>query len=242
VTNSLILVPGVLCDGTVWTHQATALRTLAEVHVAELAHRDSLGAMADALIATAPARFAIAGHSMGGRVALEVVRRVPERIQGLALLSTGFEPLPPGERGEREAQGRLRMVSRARELGMHALGIAWLQGMVLPARLSERALVEKILTMIERRTPEIYESQTRAMLTRPDASDVLTSIKCQTLVLCGRQDTWSPLERHRRMATLIAGSRLAIIEECGHMSTMERPDAVTHELQTWLVEVLEHDH
>jgi len=148
VRNTLILVPGVLCDGTVWAHQAGALRTLAEVHIAELAQRDSLGAMADALIAVAPARFAIAGHSMGGRVALEVVRRVPHRIQGLALLDTGFEPLPEGERGEREAQGRLRMVGKARELGMNALGIAWLQGMVLPARLSDKALVETILTMI----------------------------------------------------------------------------------------------
>jgi pimeloyl-ACP methyl ester carboxylesterase len=237
VTNSLILVPGVLCNGTVWEHQAAALAGLADVHIAELAHCDSLGAMGDALLATAPAQFAIAGHSMGGRVALEVLRRAPRRIQGLALLDSGFEPLQAGERGEREAQGRLRMVARARELGMHALGIAWLQGMVLPARLADEMLVDKILTMIEQRTPDYYESQTRAMLTRPDAGDVLASIDYPTLVLCGRQDSWSPLDRHRRMASLIAGSRLAIIEECGHMSTLERPEAVTHELLTWLAEV-----
>jgi pimeloyl-ACP methyl ester carboxylesterase len=234
VKTSLLLVPGLLCDATVWADQVAGLKTLADIQIAENGPRDSLVAMAEAIIAQAPPRFALAGHSMGGRVAMEVMRRVPERVQGLALMDTGYEPLADGEVGQRETEGRMRMVQKAREQGMNAMGRAWVQGMVLPSRLSDRALVDPIIQMIERRTPEYYAAQTQALLTRPDATSVLEGIRCPTLVLCGREDAWSPLDRHRQMAALIPGSRLAAIDRCGHMSTMEQPAAVTAELRRWL--------
>ena len=231
---SLILVPGLLCDATIWTPQVAALSGIANIRIADLPQSDSLGAMAEAIIATAPQRFAIAGHSMGGRIALEVLRRVPERIERLALMDTGYEPLPGGEAGEREAAGRQRMVAKARELGMRAMGFAWLQGMLHPGRLSDTALVASILDMIERRTADYYAAQTRAMLARPDARALLAGISCPTLVLCGHEDVWSPVERHRRLAALIPGSSLSIIEDCGHMSTLEQPQAVAAALRSWL--------
>ena len=239
VKRLLVLVPGLLCDAMVWADQARGLSDLAEIHVAENGPHESIGAMADAIVAEAPERFAIAGHSMGGRVALEVIRRVPERVTGLALLDTGYEPLAGAEQGEKEAETRRRMVQKAHELGMRALGIAWVQGMVLSSRLTDRTLVPPIIEMIERRSAEYYAAQTRALLSRPDATDVLAGIRCPTLVLCGREDGWSPLERHRRLASLIPGSRLAVIEHCGHMSTMERPAAVTAELRRWFEETKE---
>jgi pimeloyl-ACP methyl ester carboxylesterase len=230
----LVLVPGLLCDATVWRPQAAALSDAASVQIAELIECDSLGAMAEAIIQPLPERFALAGHSMGGRVALEILRRVPHRVERLALLDTGYEPLPQGEAGEREAASRQRMVAKARELGMRAMGFAWLQGMLHPRRLSDSAMVAAILDMIERRTPEYYAGQTRAMLSRPDATALLADIACPTLVLCGREDGWSPLERHHRLAARIPGSMLTIIEDCGHMSTLEQPDAVTSALRSWL--------
>jgi pimeloyl-ACP methyl ester carboxylesterase len=115
--SSLILIPGILCDSTVWLPQAAALRDIADVHIAELIECDSLGLMAEAILKTAPASFALAGHSVGGRVALEILRRAPQRIEKLALLDTGYEALAPGPAGEREAAGRQRMVAKARERG-----------------------------------------------------------------------------------------------------------------------------
>jgi len=233
-TPSLILVPGVLCDATVWLPQAAALRDLAEVHIAELIECDSLGLMAEAILKTAPPSFALAGHSVGGRVALEILRRAPQRIERLALLDTGYEPVAPGAAGEREAAGRQRMVAKARERGMRAMGLEWLQGMLNPPRLSDAALVKSILDMIERRSPDYYAAHTRAMLSRPDASPLLGEIRCPTLVLCGREDGWSPVERHRRLAALIPGCTFTIIENCGHMSTLEQPEDVSAALRSWL--------
>jgi pimeloyl-ACP methyl ester carboxylesterase len=220
VKTPLILVPGLMCDETVWAHQSTALADIADIQIAANGARDSLVAMADAIIAQAPPRFAIAGHSMGGRVALEVVRRVPERIIALALLDTGHQPLAAGEAGEREVAGRLALVEKSRRQGMRAMGWEWLQGMVYPSRLSDAVLVNA--------------TQTRALINRPDATPLLGKIRCPTLVLCGREDIWSPPRRHEEMRELIAGSSLTVVPYCGHMSTMERPAAVSEALHGWL--------
>jgi pimeloyl-ACP methyl ester carboxylesterase len=234
VKTSLILVPGLLCDEAVWTHQSDALSAIADVQIATNGARDSLVTMAEAIIAQAPPRFAIAGHSMGGRVALEVVRRVPERVTALALLDTGYQPLAPGEAGEREVAGRLALVDKARRHGMRAMGWEWLQGMVYPSRLSDAVLVNAILDMIERRTPDLYAAQTRALIGRPDATPVLAKIRCPTLVLCGQEDLWSPPQRHETLCSLIRDSSLTVVPYCGHMSTMEQPAAVTQALRAWL--------
>ena len=231
----LILVPGLLCDETVWAHQAEAVADIADVRIASNGARDSLVVMAEAIIAQAPPRFALAGHSMGGRVALEVIRRVPERVVGLALLDTGHQPLAAGEPGEREVAGRMALVEKSRRQGMRAMGWEWLQGMVYPSRLSDAVLVNAILDMIERKTPDLYAAQTQALINRPDATPLLARIRCPTLVLCGREDLWSPPRRHEEMRDMIAGSSLTVVPYCGHMSTMERPAAVSEALRGWLL-------
>lgn len=171
---------------------------------------------------------------MGGRVALEVVRRVPERVTALALLDTGYQSLAAGEAGEQEVAGRLALVDKARRHGMRAMGWEWLQGMVYPSRLSDAVLVNAILDMIERRTPELYAAQTRALIGRPDATPLLAKIRCPTLVLCGQDDLWSPPQRHEVLCDLIRGSSLTVVPYCGHMSTMEQPAAVSQALRDWL--------
>jgi pimeloyl-ACP methyl ester carboxylesterase len=236
--HPLVLIPGLLCDATVWPHQRAALADLADIRVADHGTLDSLPAMARAVLDDAPERFAIAGHSMGGRVALEVYRAAPERISGVALMDTGYHPLAPGEAGEREVAGRLMLMEVARTKGMRAMAEDWVQGMVHPDRLAERELVEPILDMFEARTQEVYSAQTRALINRPDGSPVLATIRCPTLVLCGHEDSWAPVQRHREMASLIPGSSFVSIRDCGHMCTLERPEAVSTAMRDWFQSVL----
>jgi pimeloyl-ACP methyl ester carboxylesterase len=230
----VVLLPGLVCDSAAWTRQLTALQDRATCSVADYATLDSLPAMADLVLAQAPGELVLVGHSMGGRVALEVYRRARERVRGLALLDTGYEARPQDDAGERERVGRMELVELARRSGMRAMGRQWVRPMVHPDRLKDSALIDAILDMIERKTVAVFEAQQRALLTRPDATDLLPEIACPTLVLCGREDAWSPPARHEEMARRIPKSRLVVVERCGHMSTMERPDEVNAALAAWL--------
>jgi pimeloyl-ACP methyl ester carboxylesterase len=227
--QALILIPGLLCDELVWRRQIEAFAATHEVIVPALERFDSIPDMAAAVLAHAPAEFALAGHSFGGRIALETFRQAPQRVTRLALLDTGVHPCAAGEPARRQA-----LVSLAFDEGMRALADAWLPPMVHPDRRAERALMDPLIAMIERRSPATFRNQVNALLNRPDATPVLASIRCPTLVLCGREDGWSPLAQHEAIAAAITGSVLAIIDECGHMSSFERPAEVTHALQRWL--------
>jgi len=229
----LVLLPGLVCDATVWAHARGALAARATIHVAEYGALDSLGTMADKVLGEVEGPFALAGHSMGGRVALEMFRRAPERIVAMALLDTGVQRLAAGEPGAREAAGRHELLVLAREQGMAAMAARWVQGMVWPPRLGERLLVDGIVEMFARSPPEVFAAQIRALLARPDASALLEAIRCPTLVLCGAEDGWAPAARHREMAGKIAGAHLTLVPECGHMCTLERPEAVTSALAEW---------
>lgn len=232
--ETLVLVPGLMCDEAVWEHQAANLGTQREMQIASHALSDSLGAMAERVLARAPSRFALAGHSMGGRVALEVVARAPERITRLALLDTGYEGLAAGEAGERERAGRHRLLDIAQRDGMLAMAKEWARGMVHPARLADVSLMDAIHSMIARATPEHFAAQIRALLARPDRTALLSQLNMPVLLLCGHEDGWSPLARHQEMARRIASSTLVDVPDSGHMSTMEQPSAVTEALRTWL--------
>jgi pimeloyl-ACP methyl ester carboxylesterase len=225
----LYLLCGLLCDAEVWQVQADALRDRFDVRVVSFEDQDSIGGMAQKVLAEAPARFALAGHSMGGRVALEVVRLAPGRVERLALLDTGYEGVAEGEAGRRAILG-----DRAASEGIDAIARAWALPMLAPEHRRDEALVDTIVAMVGRMSAQVYAGQTRALLGRPDASAVLARIACPTLVLCGRQDGWSPPERHQAMAALIPRSVLRLVDDCGHMAMMEQPDAVLHALEEWL--------
>jgi pimeloyl-ACP methyl ester carboxylesterase len=228
-----LLLPGLLCNRTVWEAQIAALGSDIDCRVPKYHELDSIEAMACRVLSEAPPRFALAGHSMGGRVAFEILRADPRRVTRLALLDTGCSARPEAEAGEAEARQRQHLVEVAYSSGMRAMGREWVQGMVHPVRLQDGALIESILAMIERRTPQEFAGQIRALLARPDATEVLPSIACPVVLLCGRQDTWSPLERHEAMARLIPGSRLEVVEDSGHMSPMEQPEQVSAALRRW---------
>jgi pimeloyl-ACP methyl ester carboxylesterase len=235
----LVLVPGLMCDSAVWAPLVPALQASRQVGAVVLVEHggcDSLVGMAQRLLESAPARFALAGHSMGGRVALEVCRLAPERVSHLALLDTGHAPLAAGEAGQQEAHKRHVLLQLARDRGVRAMAAQWVQGMVHPDRL-DTGLIEQILDMFERKSADDFELQIRALLGRPDAAPVLQSLSMPTLVLTGRQDSWANVAQHEAMHRLIgpkAAAVLEVIEESGHMVPMERPAELTRALLRWL--------
>lgn len=231
--RTLILLPGLLCDATAWSQQCESLAPIASCHVPSYGNINHIEAMADHVLASAPAkRFALAGHSMGGRVALEIVRKAPQRVERLCLLDTGFEPISSALK-EEERKSRYALLSEAKANGMRAMGRRWAHGMVHHDHLNS-SLFENILDMIERASISTFEAQIQALLHRPDASDLLPSIKLPTLLLCGSADTWSPPSRHEVMRAAIPGARLTLIPNSGHMTTMEQAESVSAELATWL--------
>lgn len=232
---SLVLLPGFLCDQTVWKQQIAGLAPFADAVCMEWTpeHRSIL-AMAEAVLRWAPERFALAGHSMGGRVAFQILRLAPERVTKVALLNTGADARPPGEAGETEERGRRRLLAIARSQGMRAMAIEWLKGMLPPYRQEDTALVEEIIGMLERKSPDLFEIQMLALLGRPNVAPLLTYILCPALVLTGFDDAWSPPARHLQMAQSIRMSELVVVPKCGHMSTMERPEEVTAAMREWL--------
>jgi len=226
---SLVMIPGLLCDDTVFAHAHAALGGAWDVAIPMLDRLDTIPDMAQAVLDETPGDFALVGYSLGGRIALEIVRQAPGRVTRLALLDTGVHPSRPGE-----LEGRLELVSLAFSRGMRAVAEAWLPRMVHPTRHNDAGLMDTLVAMVERSTPEGFRNQTMALIHRPDATPVLATIRCPTLVLCGRDDAWSPLAQHEEMAAAISGSRLVAIDDAGHFVPVERPVEVTRELCAWL--------
>jgi pimeloyl-ACP methyl ester carboxylesterase len=232
--TTVVLCPGLLCDAGMWMSQMAALSARAKCFVPDYGLRTSIYAMARAVLKEAPAGpFSLAGHSMGGRVALEVHRLAPHRVERLAPLNTGTHARAKGAAGKAERTRRLAQLASAQRDGMHAMGRAWVPGIVHPDR-ADSPLFEALLQMLGRSTPEKFAAHIEAQLNRRDTFAQLASVQCPTLVLCGQQDTWSPLAQHQQIAQAIAGAHLEVVPHCGHMSPMERPDAVTRALGAWL--------
>lgn len=228
----IVFLPGLLCDAAVWAPQMAALDRSATV--VAYGRANSLTAMAQlALQAAPPGRFALAGHSMGGRVAFELIRIAPERVERLALLDTGCHPLAEGAAGETERAGRMRLLALSRRDGMRAMAADWARGMVHASHIGS-PVFEAVLDMFERRNPDVFEAQIQALLTRPDATPQLAAIACPTLLLTGEHDAWSPPAQHQRMQQAIPGAQLVVVPQCGHMSTLEAPASVTAALAGWL--------
>lgn len=227
-----------MCDEAIWSPVLPHLEAMVggpvQVHIADHGETDSLGEMAERLLAHAPDRFALAGHSMGARVALEVMRRAPERVERLALLDTGYLPLPHGHAGEAERAKRHALLEIAEREGTRAMGREWAVGMVHPDRLHDAVLMAAIVDMVARKPAEVFAAQVRALLARPDGTPLLQALALPTTIACGRQDAWSPLSQHEEMQRLAPGSTLAVIEAAGHMAPMERPAATARVLAGWL--------
>jgi pimeloyl-ACP methyl ester carboxylesterase len=234
VKPMLVLVPGLMCDAASWG-SIPAMLSGFECRVVDHGTADSLAQMAEQLLANAPERFALAGHSMGGRVALEVMRIAPERVTHLGLFDTGHLPKPAGTAGDEEVGKRMALLHIAREQGVRAMASEWVKGMVAPRRLRDGPLIEDILAMFERKSADIFERQLRALIQRPDATPVLQQIQVPTLVLCGELDAWSPPVQHQAIADCIPARPVVVaIPDCGHMAMQEQPEVVAQAMRQWL--------
>ena len=224
----LLLLPGALCDAALFRHQIAGLSDIADVRVGDLTRDDSVAAMAQRVLAAAPARFALAGLSLGGYVALEIMRRAPARVGRLALLGITADP-------EQDA-GKVAGGNHARGGASGALGSVGPMTSLLvhPMRLGDRRLTVILNAMAERIGRKAFQRQQNASLHRADSHGDLAAIHCPTLLLSGRQDPIAPPAAVAAMAKEIAGSRTIVIEACGHLSPLERPEAVTKALREWL--------
>jgi len=227
--QQLVLVPGSLCDERVWHNQAEALSGIAEITVPHLHGHDSLASMAQATLDVAPERFALCGFSMGGRVALEMVRLAPERITRLALMDASIHPLAEGEAERRQPQ-----IDMARQEGLAAFARWWNPRIVHPSKLEDAQLMGLLEAMATGFTPEEYEMEARALLTRPDPRGLLAGIAVPVLVLAGAEDPLSGPERNRSIAEAIPGARLVQIEGAAHFPMLEKPEEVNAALREWL--------
>ena len=225
----LLLLPGLMCDAGVWRAQIAAFGAAYDIRVPDFHALDSFDAMAAAALAVADRPFALAGHSMGGRVAMQVAATAPERVLRLALLDTGAHLPAPGE-----AESRLALVATGEREGIEAVIQAWLPPMLAPAHRENQALWGEIAAMQRRAGGETLKRQQRALLNRRDGFAQLDKVKVPTAFITGALDGWAPREQHREMQARVPGSTLTVIDGCGHMAPMEAPEAVNQAFTAWL--------
>jgi pimeloyl-ACP methyl ester carboxylesterase len=231
----LLLLPGLLCDRASWTSTIDELADISAPHVVSFGLSDSISSMADTVLSEAPRVFAIAGHSMGGRVALEVYRRAPGRVARLGLLCTDYRGHISEVAREQEILAGDAMLAAARNEGMGAVARMLCGRALPPNKQQNKVLVNELTAMIARHTPAHLEAQLKAGLNRPDFSELLPEISCPTLICAGEKDVMRPVEIHRDMAANIQSAKLVVIKDGGHMIAMEHPDQVVAAMRSWLV-------
>jgi pimeloyl-ACP methyl ester carboxylesterase len=225
----LLLLPGLMCDADSWAPQRAAFAPGRPTWVAEYGAADTLADMAGAVLAQAPPLFALAGHSMGARVALEIIDRAPQRVTRLALLDTGTHALQPGE-----TERRYALLQLGRDHGIDSLVSRWLPPMLAGSVDPAGALMQGLRAMVIRAGLAGYERQIRALLGRRDAAPLLAAVTCPILLGVGELDGWSPPAQHRQMAAMVPHARLVVFPGAGHMAPVEAPDAVIAAMQHWL--------
>ena len=224
----LMLIPGSLNDARVWEAQAAGLAAHAEIRIADITSQTSTVAMAEAVLAGAPARFALAGFSLGGYVAFEVLRQAGPRLTGLALISSSARPENP-----EAVPGREKMIALAQRDFPRML--AGMRPFMLAAdNLGNADLNARLDEMMVAVGPATFVRQSRALIDRADSRALLCGIRCPTLIACGREDRVTPPALSEEMAAAIPNARLELIDNAAHMLPMEAPDTLTRLLTRWL--------
>ena len=225
----LVLLPGMMCDGRLFGPQLTAQSSRRPVMVIPPVGARSIRVLADQVLQHAPDRFALAGLSMGGIVAMEVIRRAPGRVTRLALLDTN-----PAAEPTKRVPTRKRRIEAVLAGGLRAV----MRDELIPNYLARESSVDRIgalcMEMAEALGAQTFADQSHAIQHRPDQCESLRSVAVPTLVLCGEEDRLCPVSCHRLMHELIPASRLLVIRQAGHLPTLEQPQRTNEALEEWL--------
>lgn len=226
----LILVPGLLCDDALWAPQLKWLSDIADISVGATQIDDGFPAMAERILEAAPPRFALAGLSMGGYVCMEIMRQAPERIERLALFDTSGRADTTDQTKRRKALIELATIGKFKGVTPRLLPL-----LIHKDRQNDEDLTSTVIEMAGRVGQAGFLRQQTAIMHRPDRRAEMAMYDLPTMVVCGRQDALTPLDLHEEMAELIPHARLCLIEECGHLSTLEQSHAATALMRDWLL-------
>ncbi len=228
--HKLVLIPGLLCDENLWAHQVSGLADMAEVEVADITREDNIPDLARAVLRRAPERFSLAGLSMGGYVAHEIMRQEPTRIERLALVDTSARPDTPENTKKRKSM--MDLATHGKFKGVTPL---LLPNLVHPDHVEKANVGDVVLRMAESVGKDAFLRQQTALMHRVDSRPDLANINCPTLVLCGREDALTPVEVHQEMADAIGdNAKLVVVEHSGHLAPLEQPRVVTDAFKKWL--------
>lgn len=225
----LLLLPGLLCDHILWAHQIESLNDLAEISVADLTRDDDIRQMAARVLRESPEKFALAGLSMGGYVAQEILRQAPDRVTRLALIDTSALA-----DSDEQRERRTNFIKQTQEGHFRGVTKRLLPLLIHEDRLTDEELTGKVMTMAENVGKDAFIRQQHAIMSRQDGFDVLARVSCPSVVICGRQDGLTPVGQHEAIADAIPDSALVVIEDCGHLAPLEQPHAVSAALRYWL--------
>jgi pimeloyl-ACP methyl ester carboxylesterase len=225
---TLALIPGLVSDSIVWAPLADAVAHRMSVHAADVSRTSSIPDMAESILAATEGDLIAVGHSMGGRVAMEMARIAPDRVRGLVLANTGHHPKREGEEIRRQ-----QMIDLGHR-SMQELADEWLPPMVDPARLTDAEVIASLRAMALRAGPDMHERQIRALINRPNATAYMAELGCPILLVAARHDSWSPIVQHQEIADAAPDTELVIIEDAGHFAPVERPAEVTDVIIGWL--------
>lgn len=223
------MLGGHLCTSALWAAQCAALDDVAECLPLSLSDGNSMAELAQSVLQRAPKRFSLAALSMGGHVAMQLMRQAPERVERLALIDTRADVDSP-ERLKTRADDEAKVASDGFRALVDLLPARWM----LPAHAAMPHLRRLVVDMALDSGLEVRQQQLQALLGRIDSRPSLPAINCPTLVMCGRQDTANPVWMHKEMVALIPGARLRVIDDCGHLSPVEQPAAVASAMRDWL--------
>jgi pimeloyl-ACP methyl ester carboxylesterase len=229
MAETLVLIPGLACTSRLFEPQVAALGSERTILIADHTQDDSIPAIAARILREAPKRFAVAGLSMGGYIALEVLRQAPERVARLALLDTSARP-----DSVEASQDRERLIALAQAGRFEDIHSKLWPRLVHPDHQADQDLQEVVLGMMRETGAEAYIRQQRAIMARIDSRPNLPGIEVPTLVLVGEGDAITPPEVAREMAEMIEWASLVVVPESGHLSTLEQPERVTQALRLWL--------
>lgn len=227
--ENLVLLSGLLCDETVWKDVAKDLKDIANIYLISFKGCDSIQMMAQKVLDNSPETFCLVGHSMGARVALEIMKHSASRVKKLALFNTGVHPV-----SNSEIQGRKKLINIAKNEGITPLVQQWLPPMMSESGIKNKQLMKELEKMVLSYSVDEYLKQINALINRPEAESILPLISIPTLLLSGTQDKWSPISQHEEMHKKITNSKLIKIEDAGHMAPCEFPDIISKVIREWI--------